>query len=296
MYFYSLSIDLFGGLSNSYLKLHFPSFLFNVLERGYLEKADGHVQILPRGLHKFPFRFQLPESSLPYSFESKCGTIRYYIKVWSFEYFLRKADKYKKPFDMIKCDCLSLLVNNLLMGLRKILNVMCWIRHLILLTNYLSHLIVRKESWLGVTCPFSVANNFYWFGRKMIKMIKKYACRFNWEKKRMGGGRVKKWIHFIFRMNVHLSGTNCISHHHQWSTLYFHASNISLPFLHPKFFPHFFIMLLLLIFKMMCVNTCIHKQRKILMKYIYIFIWMYTSCWRDFIFLLCCFCECIYVI
>ncbi|ODM91409.1 Arrestin domain-containing protein 2 [Orchesella cincta] len=45
------------------------------------DKADGNVQILPRGLHKFPFRFQLPESNLPYSFESKCGTIRYYIKV-----------------------------------------------------------------------------------------------------------------------------------------------------------------------------------------------------------------------
>jgi len=46
----------------------------------FTEKVD---QILPRGTHKFPFKFQLPESSLPCSFESKPGTIRYYIKVSS---------------------------------------------------------------------------------------------------------------------------------------------------------------------------------------------------------------------
>ncbi|XP_063230472.1 arrestin domain-containing protein 2-like isoform X2 [Bacillus rossius redtenbacheri] len=45
------------------------------------DKPEGHVPILPRGLHQFPFRFQLPESSLPCSFESKPGYIRYYIKV-----------------------------------------------------------------------------------------------------------------------------------------------------------------------------------------------------------------------
>lgn len=45
------------------------------------DKAEGTVPILPRGLHQFPFRFQLPESSLPCSFESKPGFIRYYIKV-----------------------------------------------------------------------------------------------------------------------------------------------------------------------------------------------------------------------
>ncbi|XP_076052796.1 arrestin domain-containing protein 2-like [Oratosquilla oratoria] len=45
------------------------------------DKPEGNVPILPRGFHTFPFRFQLPESSLPCSFESKCGTIRYYIKV-----------------------------------------------------------------------------------------------------------------------------------------------------------------------------------------------------------------------
>lgn len=39
------------------------------------------IPILPRGVHKFPFRFSLPESSLPCSFESKPCCIRYYIKV-----------------------------------------------------------------------------------------------------------------------------------------------------------------------------------------------------------------------
>uniref|UniRef100_A0A8D8QV53 Arrestin domain-containing protein 3 n=1 Tax=Cacopsylla melanoneura TaxID=428564 RepID=A0A8D8QV53_9HEMI len=45
------------------------------------EKHDGPIPVLPRGLHTFPFKFQLPESSLPCSFESKPGYIRYYIKV-----------------------------------------------------------------------------------------------------------------------------------------------------------------------------------------------------------------------
>lgn len=46
----------------------------------YVEKADG-APILPRGHHKYPFRFNIPESSLPCSFESKPCTIRYFIKV-----------------------------------------------------------------------------------------------------------------------------------------------------------------------------------------------------------------------
>lgn len=45
------------------------------------DKPEGNIPILPRGVHQFPFRFQLPESSLPCSFESKPGFIRYYIKV-----------------------------------------------------------------------------------------------------------------------------------------------------------------------------------------------------------------------
>ncbi|KAL1117249.1 hypothetical protein AAG570_004575, partial [Ranatra chinensis] len=48
---------------------------------GKAEKPEGNIPILPRGQHQFPFKFQLPESSLPCSFESKPGYIRYYIKV-----------------------------------------------------------------------------------------------------------------------------------------------------------------------------------------------------------------------
>ena len=36
---------------------------------------------MPRGEKRYKLEFQLPESSLPCSFESKLGTIRYYIKV-----------------------------------------------------------------------------------------------------------------------------------------------------------------------------------------------------------------------
>uniref|UniRef100_T1J719 Arrestin C-terminal-like domain-containing protein n=1 Tax=Strigamia maritima TaxID=126957 RepID=T1J719_STRMM len=45
------------------------------------DKIEGNVPILPRGNHSFSFRFQLPESALPCSFESKVGTVRYYIRV-----------------------------------------------------------------------------------------------------------------------------------------------------------------------------------------------------------------------
>jgi hypothetical protein len=45
------------------------------------EKAEGNIPILTRGHHAFPFKFQLPESSLPCSFESKPCTVRYYVKV-----------------------------------------------------------------------------------------------------------------------------------------------------------------------------------------------------------------------
>lgn len=43
--------------------------------------TDGETGILTRGQHSFPFKFQLPESCLPCSFESKPCQIRYYIKV-----------------------------------------------------------------------------------------------------------------------------------------------------------------------------------------------------------------------
>lgn len=39
------------------------------------------IPILARGLHQFPFSFDLPQSTLPCSLESRHGTIRYYIKV-----------------------------------------------------------------------------------------------------------------------------------------------------------------------------------------------------------------------
>lgn len=43
--------------------------------------SEGTVPILTRGAHTFAFKFSLPESNLPCSFESKVCTIRYYIKV-----------------------------------------------------------------------------------------------------------------------------------------------------------------------------------------------------------------------
>ncbi|XP_044762942.1 arrestin domain-containing protein 3-like [Coccinella septempunctata] len=45
------------------------------------KNLETTIPILPRGLHKFPFKFSLPESSLPCSFESKPTCIRYYFKV-----------------------------------------------------------------------------------------------------------------------------------------------------------------------------------------------------------------------
>ncbi|BES98455.1 Arrestin (or S-antigen), N-terminal domain [Nesidiocoris tenuis] len=45
------------------------------------DKIEGNIAVLPRGQHHFPFKFHLPESALPCSFESKPGYVRYYIKV-----------------------------------------------------------------------------------------------------------------------------------------------------------------------------------------------------------------------
>lgn len=36
---------------------------------------------MTRGRHHYPFHFQLPDSIIPCSFESKIGTIRYYVRV-----------------------------------------------------------------------------------------------------------------------------------------------------------------------------------------------------------------------
>jgi hypothetical protein len=45
-----------------------------------LDSSDGPIPILPRGKHQFPFTFNLPESALPCSFESRTGYVRYYVK------------------------------------------------------------------------------------------------------------------------------------------------------------------------------------------------------------------------
>ncbi|KAK2187124.1 hypothetical protein NP493_177g00000 [Ridgeia piscesae] len=42
---------------------------------------EGSFPIMPRGHHHFRFEFKLPECALPCSFESKMGTIRYYLRV-----------------------------------------------------------------------------------------------------------------------------------------------------------------------------------------------------------------------
>ncbi|GMR36254.1 hypothetical protein PMAYCL1PPCAC_06449, partial [Pristionchus mayeri] len=39
------------------------------------------IPILPRGVHQLPFSFEIPQTALPCSLESRYGTIRYYIKV-----------------------------------------------------------------------------------------------------------------------------------------------------------------------------------------------------------------------
>ncbi|GMS84030.1 hypothetical protein PENTCL1PPCAC_6205, partial [Pristionchus entomophagus] len=39
------------------------------------------IPILPRGVHQLPFTFEIPQTALPCSLESRYGTIRYYIKV-----------------------------------------------------------------------------------------------------------------------------------------------------------------------------------------------------------------------
>ncbi|KAI2811243.1 hypothetical protein BLOT_002416 [Blomia tropicalis] len=50
-------------------------------DRNIIWGKEGETSILPRGHHSFPFRFQLPESCLPCSFEAKACTIRYFVRV-----------------------------------------------------------------------------------------------------------------------------------------------------------------------------------------------------------------------
>lgn len=54
---------------------------FFILFTEAVGESTSNAGILPRGFHQYPFEFILPESSLPCSFESKAGTIRYYLKV-----------------------------------------------------------------------------------------------------------------------------------------------------------------------------------------------------------------------
>jgi len=45
------------------------------------EGDDTAISILERGEHRLPFDFALPEQCLPCSFESRVGTVRYYLRV-----------------------------------------------------------------------------------------------------------------------------------------------------------------------------------------------------------------------
>uniref|UniRef100_A0A8W7PJC5 Arrestin-like N-terminal domain-containing protein n=1 Tax=Anopheles coluzzii TaxID=1518534 RepID=A0A8W7PJC5_ANOCL len=45
------------------------------------EGLDVTVPVLVRGQHQFPFRFNIPETNLPCSFESRACYIRYFVKV-----------------------------------------------------------------------------------------------------------------------------------------------------------------------------------------------------------------------
>jgi len=42
---------------------------------------DAAISILERGEHRLPFDFALPDQCLPGSFESRVGTVRYYLRV-----------------------------------------------------------------------------------------------------------------------------------------------------------------------------------------------------------------------
>ena len=45
------------------------------------KSEDVSIPILARATHRFPFEFRLAESTLPCSFESRIGTVRYYLRV-----------------------------------------------------------------------------------------------------------------------------------------------------------------------------------------------------------------------
>ena len=49
--------------------------------RADAEGDDTAISILERGEHRLPFDFALPSHCLPGSFESRVGTVRYYLRV-----------------------------------------------------------------------------------------------------------------------------------------------------------------------------------------------------------------------
>lgn len=63
---------------------------------------------MPRGNHKYNFQFKLPESTLPCSFESKVGTIRYYLRA-TMDMPVSSSPQSKKYFSIIgpHIDCMD---------------------------------------------------------------------------------------------------------------------------------------------------------------------------------------------
>lgn len=63
---------------------------------------------MPRGNHRYNFQFKLPESTLPCSFESKVGTIRYYLRA-TMDMPVSSSPQSKKYFSIIgpHIDCMD---------------------------------------------------------------------------------------------------------------------------------------------------------------------------------------------
>ena len=82
----------------------FTEFGFVIADKN----EDGGIPIMPRGNHKYKFQFKLPESALPCSFESKIGTIRYYIRM-SLDIPYSSSPQGKKYFTVIgpHIDCMD---------------------------------------------------------------------------------------------------------------------------------------------------------------------------------------------
>lgn len=72
------------------------------------KEVEGGVPIMPRGNHRYNFQFKLPESTLPCSFESKVGTIRYYLRA-TMDMPVSSSPQSKKYFSIIgpHIDCMD---------------------------------------------------------------------------------------------------------------------------------------------------------------------------------------------